>query len=73
MYKALPESSRNLYTTPVSGLLNLTELKTRKDTHYETFKGRTEVQFSELNIHGLCKGNRHQVQKQLISTQVLVF
>ena len=57
-----PKTEPSFYTEPVSGLSDLTQLKTRKEILYNANKGRTEHQFSELNLFGLCQGKRHQVK-----------
>ena len=67
MLKITAETEPTFYTLPISGLKNLTQLKTRKETLYNVYKRRTEVQFSYINIQGLCQGKRHQVQKQPLS------
>ena len=58
MLKMLGET---FYTVPVSGLRNFTDLKTTKEILYESNKYRTEEQFNEINVIGLCQGKHHQV------------
>ena len=45
-------------------------LRTRKETLYNAYKGRTETKFCELNVHGLCQGKRQQVRDQLFGVYI---
>ena len=67
MLKTSVETDQKFYTMPITGLENLSSIKTRKETLYNAYKGQLEDQFLGINSDGLCQGKSHQVINQLLS------
>ena len=55
------ENEPTFYTLHVAYLKNLSGKKTTKEVMYSSNKLRSEEEFGDINLRGICQGNRHQV------------